>query len=137
MQGGGGLRRAWRRGRGAQEEGCLTSEELLAKYKHAASPHFDPEKHLRKIGLANQTTMYKKETQARRPRPEPRPEPRPKSRPHLHPHHPLTTPLTHTPHPHPSPTPLTHTPHQTLSPRVSLAGHRPSLREDDDGRLRP
>jgi len=46
-----------------QEPGCLTDEELLAKYKHAASPHFDPEKHLRKIGLANQTTMYKKETQ--------------------------------------------------------------------------
>ena len=28
------------------------------------SPHFDPKKHLKKIGLANQTTMYKKETQA-------------------------------------------------------------------------
>jgi len=47
-----------------QEPGCLTDEELLAKYKHAASPHFDPKKHLKKIGLANQTTMYKKETQA-------------------------------------------------------------------------
>ena len=35
-------------------------EELLAKYKHAASAHFDPKKHLKKIGLANQTTMYKK-----------------------------------------------------------------------------
>ena len=47
-----------------QEPGCLTDEELLAKYKHAASAHFDPRKHLKKLGLANQTTMYKKETQA-------------------------------------------------------------------------
>ena len=46
------------------EPGALTDEELLAKYKHAASPHFDPKKHLKKIGIANQTTMYKKETQA-------------------------------------------------------------------------
>jgi len=46
------------------EPGALSDEELLAKYKHAASPHFDPKKHLRKIGIANQTTMYKKETQA-------------------------------------------------------------------------
>ena len=37
---------------------------MLEKYKHAASPHFDPKKHLKKIGIANQTTMYKKETQA-------------------------------------------------------------------------
>jgi 4-hydroxy-3-methylbut-2-enyl diphosphate reductase len=36
----------------------------MAKYRHAASPHFDPKKHLKKIGIANQTTMYKKETQA-------------------------------------------------------------------------
>ena len=46
------------------EPGCLTDEEFLEKYKHAASPHFHPRKHLKKIGLANQTTMYKKETQA-------------------------------------------------------------------------
>jgi 4-hydroxy-3-methylbut-2-enyl diphosphate reductase len=46
------------------EPGCLTTDELMAKYKHAMSPHFDPKKHLKKIGLANQTTMYKKETQA-------------------------------------------------------------------------
>jgi len=47
-----------------QEEGCLSEEELMAKYRKAMSPHFDPKKHLKKIGLANQTTMYKKETQA-------------------------------------------------------------------------
>jgi len=47
-----------------EEPGSLTTEELMAKYKHAMSPHFDPKKHLKKIGLANQTTMYKKETQA-------------------------------------------------------------------------
>ena len=28
----------------------------MAKYKKASSPHFDPKKHLKKIGLANQTT---------------------------------------------------------------------------------
>merc|ERR1719231_2168422 len=47
-----------------QEPGCMTTEELMAKFKDAMSPHFDPKKHLKKIGLANQTTMYKKETQA-------------------------------------------------------------------------
>merc|ERR1719310_1032504 len=47
-----------------QEPGCLTTEQLMDKYRKAMSPHFDPRKHLKKIGLANQTTMYKKETQA-------------------------------------------------------------------------
>ena len=47
-----------------QEDGCLTTEQLMAKFKDAMSPHFDPKKHLKRIGLANQTTMYKKETQA-------------------------------------------------------------------------
>jgi len=46
------------------EEGALTDEQLLEKYKNAVSKGFDPKKHLKKIGLANQTTMYKKETQA-------------------------------------------------------------------------
>merc|ERR1719483_1136029 len=46
------------------EPGSLTDDEFMAKYKHAASAHFDPRKHLKKIGIANQTTMYKKETQA-------------------------------------------------------------------------
>mmetsp|Transcript_51613 Transcript_51613/g.144270 ORF Transcript_51613/g.144270 Transcript_51613/m.144270 type:complete len:265 (-) Transcript_51613:292-1086(-) len=39
-------------------------EEFMKKFKVAASVHFDPKKHLKKIGLANQTTMYKKETRA-------------------------------------------------------------------------
>jgi len=46
------------------EPGCLTTEQLMDKFKAAMSPHFDVKKHLKKIGLANQTTMYKKETQA-------------------------------------------------------------------------
>ena len=36
----------------------------MKKFRVAASDHFDPSKHLKKIGLANQTTMYKKETRA-------------------------------------------------------------------------
>lgn len=46
------------------EEGALTDEELLEKYKNAISKGFDPKKHLKKIGVANQTTMYKQETLA-------------------------------------------------------------------------
>jgi len=46
------------------EKGALTDEQLLEKYKNAVSEGFDPKKHLKRIGLANQTTMYKKETQA-------------------------------------------------------------------------
>lgn len=37
---------------------------LLAKFSNAISKGFDPDLHLKKIGLANQTTMYKKETTA-------------------------------------------------------------------------
>lgn len=39
------------------EPGCLTTEQLMDKFKAAMSPHFDVKKHLKKIGLANQTTM--------------------------------------------------------------------------------
>ena len=39
-------------------------EELLKKFAKAISKGFDPDKHLKKIGLANQTTMYKQETTA-------------------------------------------------------------------------
>jgi len=47
-----------------EEPGALTTEQLMEKFKKAMSPHFDPKKHLKKLGVANQTTMYKKETQA-------------------------------------------------------------------------
>ena len=46
------------------EPDALTTEQLLEKYKNAISKGFDPRKHLKRIGLANQTTMYKKETLA-------------------------------------------------------------------------
>jgi len=39
-------------------------EDLMKKFAKAMSKGFDPDKHLKKLGLANQTTMYKKETQA-------------------------------------------------------------------------
>jgi len=38
--------------------------EFMEKFKNAVSKGFDPDVHLRKLGLANQTTMYKKETKA-------------------------------------------------------------------------
>jgi 4-hydroxy-3-methylbut-2-enyl diphosphate reductase len=36
-------------------------EEFMKKFEKAMSKDFDPDKHLVKLGLANQTTMYKKE----------------------------------------------------------------------------
>jgi 4-hydroxy-3-methylbut-2-en-1-yl diphosphate reductase len=39
-------------------------EAFLAKYAHAASPHFDPDQHLQRIGVANQTTMLARESLA-------------------------------------------------------------------------
>jgi 4-hydroxy-3-methylbut-2-enyl diphosphate reductase len=45
-------------------EGKGAREAFLAKYAHAASPHFDPDVHLRRIGVANQTTMLARESLA-------------------------------------------------------------------------
>ncbi|MEX2181505.1 MAG: 4-hydroxy-3-methylbut-2-enyl diphosphate reductase [Gemmatimonadaceae bacterium] len=45
-------------------EGRGDRTAFLAKYAHAASPHFDPEVHLRRIGVANQTTMLARESLA-------------------------------------------------------------------------
>lgn len=42
----------------------ITGAELMARFPHAASPGFDPEVHLRKIGVANQTTMLATESLA-------------------------------------------------------------------------
>jgi 4-hydroxy-3-methylbut-2-enyl diphosphate reductase len=39
-------------------------EALMKHFEHAVSKGFDPDTMLEKIGLANQTTMYKKETRA-------------------------------------------------------------------------
>merc|ERR1712232_944520 len=40
------------------------ADKFMAKFGKASSSHFDPYKHLVRVGLANQTTMYKKETRA-------------------------------------------------------------------------
>lgn len=39
-------------------------EAFLAKYAHAASPSFDPDVHLARLGVANQTTMLARESLA-------------------------------------------------------------------------
>jgi 4-hydroxy-3-methylbut-2-enyl diphosphate reductase len=45
-------------------EGKATRDAFLARFAHAASPGFDPDVHLRKIGVANQTTMLASESLA-------------------------------------------------------------------------
>jgi 4-hydroxy-3-methylbut-2-enyl diphosphate reductase len=48
----------------AEEGDDGRKKEFMEKFSKSCSSHFDPHKHLQKIGLANQTTMYKKETRA-------------------------------------------------------------------------
>jgi 4-hydroxy-3-methylbut-2-en-1-yl diphosphate reductase len=45
-------------------EGRVTGESLMQTFARAVSPGFDPEKHLRRIGVANQTTMLARESMA-------------------------------------------------------------------------
>src|SRR5581483_8008712 len=45
-------------------EGRVTGETLMARFAHAASPGFEPARHLRRIGVANQTTMLARESLA-------------------------------------------------------------------------
>jgi 4-hydroxy-3-methylbut-2-enyl diphosphate reductase len=42
----------------------LSRDNFLAKYRVQASPHFDPDVHLARIGVANQTTMLARESLA-------------------------------------------------------------------------
>ena len=41
----------------------LSRDAFLEKYKLLASPHFDPDIHLARVGVANQTTMMRGETE--------------------------------------------------------------------------
>jgi 4-hydroxy-3-methylbut-2-enyl diphosphate reductase len=45
-------------------EGRISSEQLMEKFPHAASPGFDPVQHFNRIGVANQTTMLARESLA-------------------------------------------------------------------------
>ena len=45
-------------------EGKIGAADLMKALGHAASPGFDPEVHLRRVGVANQTTMLAKESLA-------------------------------------------------------------------------
>jgi 4-hydroxy-3-methylbut-2-en-1-yl diphosphate reductase len=45
-------------------EGRLNASALVGRFAHATSPNFDPERDLRRIGVANQTTMLARESLA-------------------------------------------------------------------------
>ena len=45
-------------------EGRVTAAALMERFGHAASPNFDPARDLRRIGVANQTTMLARESLA-------------------------------------------------------------------------
>ena len=45
-------------------EGRLSASALMERFAHAASPSFDPDRDLRRIGVANQTTMLARESLA-------------------------------------------------------------------------
>ena len=45
-------------------EGRVDAAKIMATFSRAVSPGFDPEQHLRKIGVANQTTMLARESLA-------------------------------------------------------------------------
>ena len=45
-------------------EGRLSVDALMGRFAHAASPNFDPARDLRRIGVANQTTMLARESLA-------------------------------------------------------------------------
>jgi 4-hydroxy-3-methylbut-2-enyl diphosphate reductase len=45
-------------------EGRLSASALMERFAHAASPKFDPARDLRRIGVANQTTMLARESLA-------------------------------------------------------------------------
>ena len=45
-------------------EGRLSAGALMERFAHAASPNFDPARDLRRIGVANQTTMLARESLA-------------------------------------------------------------------------